>query len=436
MDKEFNQVYMQAKGTCPNCGTALTFINALQMAAEHDMDDSVMCHNCGDVYSVELQPDNMVIKDKLKNIPVTKKQYSKRNFAKEFYNDFTKNDGKNGVTIFNEWTEQGHHDANYTYALIAISKLNGVGDQNKWELLYKKAKMTETADDKSLEEWYVNLAEETIGKTHKQINERFSSPSSEDKSEPAAENKSTTKSSKKRFGLGFIKNIFSKNDSSSEPEKTTPPSTNAPKPEKTTPPSAPSSKSHSEPTTGNPFVDMELSKAYDNTMKEREELFEKFRAAGISEEVLSKIEAPPSKEEFFKEYSNPKKIGVVFDIDALGGIYGYSAYKIFFKNLDPLRMGHFNIFDGDTKGSLYGNDNQYCIAVQTRDPGVIDYVKDTMSKADDEGLAPLNQRFIEDPAIEAELLVYAADVANGNVMSKQNGFEVSAANESENWKAR
>ena len=417
LDEKFNQEYMQAQGTCPNCGTALTFIDGLKLAMEHcDLKNVIMCHNCGDIYTIELEQNHIEFKDKVKNIPVTPKEYSKRNFAKEFYNDYTKNDGNNGVQIFNDWTDQGHQDANYTFALIIISKKNGIGDPNTWELLFKKAVMTEKADDESLADWYKTTAEEAMGKTHSQINERISG---EDK--PAEETNDTPANPEKKSGSGFM-NFLSKERK---------------KPENKSDVSKPAASvtTKSEPTTGNPILDAELNRAYDNTIKERDEIIDKLRAGGVSEDILDKVIAEtPSKEEFFKEFSNPKRIGIVFDIAEFDGGYGYGAFKIFYKNLDPLKMGTFSIFDGDTRKTLYENDNQYCIAIQTFDQNVIDYVKNTMSNADDKGLAPLNQRFIEEPAIKNEMLVYSADVRNGLVMSKSNNFVKQAADESANWK--
>lgn len=105
------------------------------------------------------------------------------------------------------------------------------------------------------------------------------------------------------------------------------------------------------------------------------------------------------------------EIGIVFSIDDLGGgAYGAEAFKIFYRNLDPVKMNSFNIFDGDTQQTLYGSDNNYCIAVQSYDPDVIKYVEETMSKATDKGLAPLNSRFIHGNVTQKEPLVFSAHV--------------------------
>lgn len=504
-DEEFNRVFMQAKGKCPNCGTILTFSDAGQLAIKHDMHESVMCHNCGNVYTVELKPHNMVIKEKIKNIPITKtSSHSKRNFAKEFKDDLTKNDGKNSVQIFNDWTEQGHQDANYTLALIVVSKLNGIGDQNTYELLFKKAVMLEKPDDESLSGWYKSIAEEAIGKTHEEINERFTSTpdvttSSSTTTKTQPEKTNAEQKPKGRFGMNFIKKHFSKNkgkdktvsrdvsdettsdvslsqtestikdvliggsssetgsgnadltidnilngsysgknDESSAKFDESSTSNTVPKPEESKASSSSSfgSKSDSELTTGNPILDMELEKAYENTMREREALINELRDNGVSEDVIAQMGEPPSKAEFYEMFSNPKRLGIVFNIADFDGGYGEGAFRIFYKNLDPYMMGSFSIFDGDTRKTLYENDNQYCIAIQTFDQDVFDYVKRTMSEADDKGLAPLSERFIEGSDMEREMmtLVYSADVRNGHVMAKSNNYVKFQADESENWK--
>lgn len=105
------------------------------------------------------------------------------------------------------------------------------------------------------------------------------------------------------------------------------------------------------------------------------------------------------------------EIGIIFNIEDLGGgAYGAKAFEIFYKNLDPVKMNSFNIYDGDTNSTLYGNDYNYCIAVQSYDPEVIRYVEETMGKATDKGLAPLNSRFIHGNVTQKEPLVFSAHV--------------------------
>lgn len=114
---------------------------------------------------------------------------------------------------------------------------------------------------------------------------------------------------------------------------------------------------------------------------------------------------------FLKKGDLMPEIGIVFDIDDLGGgMYGSEAFKIFYKNLDPSKMSDFIIYDGDTNSTLTGSDRHYCIAVKSNDSATIDYVENTMKNASDKGLAPLSKRFIRN--VSAEPLVQSAVVTN------------------------
>lgn len=106
-------------------------------------------------------------------------------------------------------------------------------------------------------------------------------------------------------------------------------------------------------------------------------------------------------------------IGIVFAIDDLEDqtFYGKSAYEIIYENLNPSRMGFFQMYDGDTRNTLDGYENYYCIRIDAK-PNVIAYVKDTFENATDKGLAPLENRFIYGKDLKKEPLVYAAYVVN------------------------
>jgi len=96
-------------------------------------------------------------------------------------------------------------------------------------------------------------------------------------------------------------------------------------------------------------------------------------------------------------------IGVVFDIDDLGGgFYGYEAWKIFMKHLDPSKLTGSTLLEGDTMETLSGGANEFCIAVYG---GMdVDYVRSAFADLTEEGLAPPDRRFIEKPQLDAEPL--------------------------------
>lgn len=117
-------------------------------------------------------------------------------------------------------------------------------------------------------------------------------------------------------------------------------------------------------------------------------------------------------------------IGVLFDIDGLGGgLYGYSAYRIFFAAVDTLELAGCSLSDGDTNETLAGRAKQYCIAVGSLDASKIAGVKDALSASNAEGLLPAASRFLDAAAVSREPLVSSARVdAAGELVGCQTGW--------------
>ena len=107
-------------------------------------------------------------------------------------------------------------------------------------------------------------------------------------------------------------------------------------------------------------------------------------------------------------------IGILFDIDALkGGLYGFSAYKLFFDAIDPRLIAGGMLSDGDTSQTVAGRQSRYCIAVQSLSASQLETVKDRFSRLDAEELAPLPQRFIEGQSLAQEPLAHAGRIDTG-----------------------
>lgn len=102
-----------------------------------------------------------------------------------------------------------------------------------------------------------------------------------------------------------------------------------------------------------------------------------------------------------------KGIGVVFDIDELGGgFYGSQAWRIFMRNLRPERIIGCVLREGDTSETLGGSRREFCIAVF----GIgldIEFVKAAFVDSSEKGLATSNRRFILSPKLDSEPLVEA-----------------------------
>jgi hypothetical protein len=120
----------------------------------------------------------------------------------------------------------------------------------------------------------------------------------------------------------------------------------------------------------------------------------------------------------------PCEIGILFDIDELGGgFYGLKAYKIFFSNLDHKQLANCTIFDGDTSETLAGHARIYCICVHSDNPAKIDYIKKVFSQSTDKGLLPLNRRFIEGNVTDRHPLARAGEIdSSGNLIVRKGGL--------------
>lgn len=102
-----------------------------------------------------------------------------------------------------------------------------------------------------------------------------------------------------------------------------------------------------------------------------------------------------------------KGIGVVFDIDALGGgFYGSQAWRIFMRNLSPEKIISCTLREGDTSETLNGRCREFCISVFG--PGLdVEAVKAAFASSSEKGLAPPNRRFIHGPQLDSEPFVEA-----------------------------
>jgi len=118
------------------------------------------------------------------------------------------------------------------------------------------------------------------------------------------------------------------------------------------------------------------------------------------------------------------EIGVLFDIDGLGGdFYGYSAYRVLFRTLDPKRLAGSTILDGDTTATLAGRDRTYCVAFQGVDSSQANYIRDAISRSDEEGLRPRGSRLAEGVVTKHHPLVVAGRVdGEGRLVVPEGGL--------------
>jgi hypothetical protein len=114
-------------------------------------------------------------------------------------------------------------------------------------------------------------------------------------------------------------------------------------------------------------------------------------------------------------------IGVVFDVEELelqSALYGRAAYKLLFEAIDTRQIPGCSLLDGDTRATLGGSANHYCIAIDTVDPNQITVIKNALENSDEPALLPPSTRFLDDPLVRREPLVHAADInAQGELVN-------------------
>lgn len=97
-------------------------------------------------------------------------------------------------------------------------------------------------------------------------------------------------------------------------------------------------------------------------------------------------------------------IGIVFNIDDLGGYYSYSAMKIIMKHLDPEKLKNTIIQQGDSAETLAGQRNEFILAFHGSTEQV-EYIRNTFKDADIKGLAPKLRRFLVRERLMGQRLV-------------------------------
>lgn len=119
------------------------------------------------------------------------------------------------------------------------------------------------------------------------------------------------------------------------------------------------------------------------------------------------------------------EIGVLFDIEGLGGgYYRQSAFRFLFENLDPHRLAGCAVSDGDTAQTLAGGARTYCIAFQTVHPDQVVYLREILGGVESKVLLANEDRFLDSPACTGQPLVSTGSIdANGCFLAdKESGF--------------
>jgi hypothetical protein len=123
--------------------------------------------------------------------------------------------------------------------------------------------------------------------------------------------------------------------------------------------------------------------------------------------------------------NDPMDVGILFDVEGLGGgFYRYSAFQIFFKTVPPEKAKNCAIYDGDMLGSS-GDPTPYGIVLQSIDQDQTVAIKELFEKLDDSGLLPRSKRLVEGRNIaNKNHLVKLGDVDNEGILYVKNGSGV------------
>ncbi|MGH7595044.1 MAG: hypothetical protein ACREOI_01780 [bacterium] len=118
------------------------------------------------------------------------------------------------------------------------------------------------------------------------------------------------------------------------------------------------------------------------------------------------------------------ELGILFNIDDLvEPDYETQAWKIFMTTCDPTQLGGSNLYEGVTSETLTSHEGTFCIALQTQDRHVIQYVKSAFMHNEVRGLMPKEQRFIErGVTLRYPLSIRGQIDANGQFRSWQEAF--------------
>jgi hypothetical protein len=139
-------------------------------------------------------------------------------------------------------------------------------------------------------------------------------------------------------------------------------------------------------------------------------------AAQLEAELKASAESSKGKSGRALNTSSPRPagmLGILFDIDALGGgFYGKAAYQILFKSVDDTMLRDFKLYDGDTTHTpAPANVRLYCIAVETNDVALLEHIESRLAASQEPGLRPPGSRFLRDvESIRREPLVFAGAI--------------------------
>lgn len=105
------------------------------------------------------------------------------------------------------------------------------------------------------------------------------------------------------------------------------------------------------------------------------------------------------------------ELAIFFDLkEASRRKYDAEAWETFMRYSDPEMLKNSKLFQGEVSGLLPGTGRMFCIAIRTKDPIVIQYLKDVFASSDDKRLAPPHDRIRESNVVHKYELKHRGQV--------------------------
>ena len=117
-------------------------------------------------------------------------------------------------------------------------------------------------------------------------------------------------------------------------------------------------------------------------------------------------------------------LGIRFDIDKVNsGDYGGACWRVFWQVADSAALPGAALFEGDTRATLEGRENVYCLAVQMSDAAALTALRSAFEAARGYTDVAASPRFLEGSSLSGEPLPAAGLVGPGGSVS--GGFNAS-----------
>jgi hypothetical protein len=105
-------------------------------------------------------------------------------------------------------------------------------------------------------------------------------------------------------------------------------------------------------------------------------------------------------------------LGIRFDVDRIGdSSYGIACWKIFWQVVNPVELAGADLYEGDTAASMAGNENVFCIAIQSTSQGALGAIRAALANHGAFNAVCSPPRFLDREECRNEPLVRAGSIS-------------------------